>query len=159
MESFSKQTEVELTDYLNTINDKVLEVNEHLNAATEGVITEQNLEEHLNGYAKKEEVSTELSKKANEDEFKAFSDGLDELIQNKVNEAIKNATGQSTPLTEEGGAAIRLDNVDLSTMNKIDKTGFIIFTILQTLLILIIKVVTLLLFQEVKRTKSVVHAL
>ena len=124
MESFSKQTEIELTDYLNTINDKILEVNERLNAATEGVITEQNLEEHLIGYAKKEEVSTELSKKANEDEFKAFSDGLDELIQNKVNEAIKNATGQSTPLTEEGGAAIRLDNVDLSTMNKIDKTGF-----------------------------------
>ena len=159
MESFSKQTEVELTDYLNTINDKVLEVNEHLNAATEGVVTEQNLEEHLNGYAKKEEVGTELSKKANEDEFKALSDGLDELIQNKVNEAIKNATGQQTPLTESDGAAIRLDNVDLSTMNKIDKTGFIIFTILQTLLTLIIKVVTLLLFQEVKRTKSVVHAL
>ena len=124
MESFTRQTELELTDYLNTINDKVLEVNERLNAATEGVITEQNLEEHLIGYAKKEEVGTELSKKANEDEFKAFSDGLDELIQNKVNEAIKNATGQSTPLTEEGGAAIRLDNVDLSTMNKIDKTGF-----------------------------------
>ena len=124
MESFAKQTETELTDYLNNINDKILEVNERLNSATEGVITEQNLEEHLIGYAKKEEVGTELSKKANEDEFKALSDGLDELIQNKVNEAIKNATGQSTPLTEEGGAAIRLDNVDLSTMNKIDKTGF-----------------------------------
>lgn len=124
MESFSKHTEVELTDYLNTINDKVLEVNEHLNAATEGVITEQNLEEHLIGYAKKEEVGTELSKKANEDEFKALSDGLDELIQNKVNEAIKNATGQQTALTEQDGSAIRLDNVDLSTMNKIDKTGF-----------------------------------
>ena len=124
MEGFAKQTETELTDYLNNINDKILEVNERLNSATEGIITEQNLEEHLIGYAKKEEVGTELSKKANEDEFKALSDGLDELIQNKVNEAIKNATGQSTPLTEEGGAAIRLDNVDLSTMNKIDKTGF-----------------------------------
>ncbi|WP_243081544.1 BppU family phage baseplate upper protein [Staphylococcus capitis] len=124
IQDFATQTETELTDYLNTINDKVLEVNEHLNAATEGVITEQNLEEHLIDYVKKEEVSTELSKKANEDEFKALSDGLDEMIQNKVNEAIKNATGQSTPLTEEGGAAIRLDDVDLSTMNKIDKTGF-----------------------------------
>lgn len=124
IQDFATQTETELTDYLNTINDKVLEVNEHLNAATEGVITEQNLEEHLIGYAKKEEVGTELSKKANEDEFKALSDGLDELIQNKVNEAIKNATGQQTPLTESDGAAIRLDDVDLSTMNKIDKTGF-----------------------------------
>ena len=124
MENFSKQTEIEITDYLNTINDKVLEVNEHLNAATEGVITEQNLEEHLIGYAKKEEVGTELSKKANEDEFKALSDGLDELIQNKVNEAINKAMGQQIPLTESDGAAIRLDNVDLSTMNKIDKTGF-----------------------------------
>lgn len=124
MENFSKQTEIEITDYLNTINDKVLEVNERLNAATEGVITEQNLEEHLIGYAKKEEVGTELSKKANEDEFKALSDGLDELIQNKVNEAINKAMGQQIPLTESDGAAIRLDNVDLSTMNKIDKTGF-----------------------------------
>ena len=124
MENFSKQTEIEITDYLNTINDKVLEVNERLNAATEGVITEQNLEEHLIGYAKKEEVGTELSKKANEDEFKALSDSLDEMIQNKVNEAIKNATGQQTALTEQDGSAIRLDNVDLSTMNKIDKTGF-----------------------------------
>ncbi|MCY1595466.1 BppU family phage baseplate upper protein [Staphylococcus pettenkoferi] len=124
MENFSKQTEIEITDYLNTINDKVLEVNERLNAATEGVITEQNLEEHLIGYAKKEEVGTELSKKANEDEFKALSDGLDELIQNKVNEAINKAIGQQIPLTESDGAAIRLDNVDLSTMNKIDKTGF-----------------------------------
>lgn len=124
MESFSKQTEIELTDYLNTINDKVLEVNERLNAATEGIITEQNLEEHLIDYAKKEEVGTELSKKANEDEFKALSDSLDEMIQNKVNEAIKNATGQQTALTEQDGSAIRLDNVDLSTMNKIDKTGF-----------------------------------
>ena len=66
IQDFATQTETELTDYLNTINDKVLEVNEHLNAATEGVITEQNLEEHLIGYAKKEEVGTELSKKANE---------------------------------------------------------------------------------------------
>ncbi|MCG1129596.1 BppU family phage baseplate upper protein [Staphylococcus epidermidis] len=124
IQDFATQTETELTDYLNTINDKVLEVNERLNAATEGIITEQNLEEHLIGYAKKEEVGTELSKKANEDEFKALSDSLDEMIQNKVNEAIKNATGQQTALTEQDGSAIRLDNVDLSTMNKIDKTGF-----------------------------------
>ncbi|MGW9992492.1 BppU family phage baseplate upper protein [Staphylococcus capitis] len=123
IQNFATQTETELTDYLNTINDKVLEVNEHLNAATEGVITEQNLEEHLIGYAKKEEVGTELSKKANEDEFKALSDSLDEMIQNKVNEAMKKATGQQTALTEQDGSAIRLDNVDLSTMNKIDKTG------------------------------------
>ena len=53
-----------------------------------------------------------------------LSDGLDELIQNKVNEAIKSATGQLSALTEAEGFAIRLDNVDLSTMNKIDKTGF-----------------------------------
>ena len=124
IQNFATQTETELTDYLNTINDKVLEVNEHLNAATEGVITEQNLEEHLIGYAKKEEVGTELSKKANEDEFKALSDSLDEMIQNKVNEAMKKATGQQTARTEQDGSAIRLDNVDLSTMNKIDKTGF-----------------------------------
>lgn len=124
IQDFATQTETELTDYLNTINDKVLEVNERLNAATEGIITEQNLEEHLIDYAKKEEVDTELSKKANEDEFKALSDRLDEMIQNKVNEAIKNATGQQTALTEQDGSAIRLDNVDLSTMNKIDKTGF-----------------------------------
>lgn len=124
IQNFATQTETELTDYLNTINDKVLEVNEHLNAATEGVITEQNLEEHLIDYAKKEEVGTELSKKANEDEFKALSDSLDEMIQNKVNEAMKKATGQQTALTEQDGSAIRLDNVDLSTMNKIDKTGF-----------------------------------
>lgn len=124
IQDFATQTETELTDYLNTINDKVLEVNEHLNAATEGVITEQNLEEHLIDYVKKEEVSTELSKKANEDEFKALSDSLDEMIQNKVNEAMKKATGQQTALTEQDGSAIRLDNVDLSTMNKIDKTGF-----------------------------------
>lgn len=124
IQDFATQTETELTDYLNTINDKVLEVNERLNATTEGVITEQNLKEHLIDYAKKEEVVTELSKKANEDEFKALSDSLDEMIQNKVNEAIKNATGQQTALTEQDGSAIRLDNVDLSTMNKIDKTGF-----------------------------------
>ncbi|MDS4009649.1 hypothetical protein RJC26_11905 [Staphylococcus capitis] len=124
IQDFATQTETELTDYLNTINDKVLEVNEHLNAATEGVITEQNLEEHLIDYVKKEEVGTELSKKANEDEFKALSDSLDEMIQNKVNEAIKNATGQQTALTEQDGSAIKLENVDLSTMDKIDKTGF-----------------------------------
>ena len=46
------------------------------------------------------------------------------MIQNKVNEAIKNATGQLSALTEAEGFAIRLDNVDLSTMSKIDKTGF-----------------------------------
>ncbi|MFM0831972.1 hypothetical protein Q1J33_11800 [Staphylococcus epidermidis] len=124
IQDFATQTETELTDYLNTINDKVLEVNERLNAATEGVITEQNLDEHLIGYAKKEEVGTELSKKANEDEFKALSDSLDEMIQNKVNEAMKKVTGQQTALTEQDGSAIRLDNVDLSTMDKIDKTGF-----------------------------------
>ena len=41
---FRKQTETELTDYLNNINDKILEVNERLNSATEGVITEENLD-------------------------------------------------------------------------------------------------------------------
>lgn len=124
IQDFAERTETELTDYLNTINDKVLEVNERLNTATEGIITEQNLDEHLTNYAKKEEVGTELSKKANEDEFKALSDSLDEMIQNKVNEAMKKATGQQTALTEQDGSAIRLDNVDLSSMNKIDKTGF-----------------------------------
>ena len=124
MEGFAKQTETELTDYLNNINDKILEVNERLNSATEGVITEENLDEHLINYAKKDEVNQQLSKKANEDEFKTLSDGLDELIQNKVNEAIKSATGQLSALTEAEGFAIRLDNVDLSTMSKIDKTGF-----------------------------------
>lgn len=124
IQDFAERTETELTDYLNTINDKVLEVNERLNAATEGVITEQNLDEHLINYAKKEEVDTELSKKANEDEFKALSDSLDEMIQNKVNEAMKKVTGQQTALTEQDGSAIRLDNVDLSSMDKIDKTGF-----------------------------------
>lgn len=53
MEGFAKQTETELTDYLNNINDKILEVNERLNSATEGVITEENLDEHLINYAKK----------------------------------------------------------------------------------------------------------
>ena len=52
MEGFEKQTETELTDYLNNINDKILEVNERLNSATEGVITEENLD-HLNNYDKK----------------------------------------------------------------------------------------------------------
>ena len=37
MEGFAKQTETELTDYLNNINDKILEVNERLNSATEGL--------------------------------------------------------------------------------------------------------------------------
>ena len=73
-----------------------------------------------------------------------LSDGLDELIQNKVNEAIKSATGQLSALTEAEGFAIRLDDVDLSTMSKIDKTGFTTFTTLRILLILIIKAVTLL---------------
>ena len=53
MEGFTKQTETELTDYLNNINDKILEVNERLNSATEGVITEENLDEHLINYAKR----------------------------------------------------------------------------------------------------------
>ena len=69
MEGFAKQTETELTDHLNNINDKILEVNERLNSATEGVITEENLDEHLINAKKKNQ---QLSKKANEDEFKTF---------------------------------------------------------------------------------------
>lgn len=159
MEGFAKQTETELTDHLNNINDKILEVNERLNSATEGVITEENLDEHLINYAKKDEVNQQLSKKANEDEFKTLSDGLDELIQNKVNEAIKSATGQLSALTEAEGFAIRLDNVDLSTMDKIDKTGFTTFTTLQILQIPIIKAAMLSLLQEVTHSKSIVYAL
>ena len=69
---------------------------------------------------------------------------LDELIQNKVNEAIKECHRSIISTYRSRRFAIRLNNVDLSTMSKIDKTGFTTFTTLQILLILIIKAVTLL---------------
>lgn len=128
MNAFANNTQKDLIDRLNSLDDKVLQTLRELENGTENFVTEDELNTLLANYPTNEQLTTQLNNKANvEDVTNSQSSELpdfDTIIKEKVDEALVNAQLQRFAFTDNNGYIPRIDNPDLYTMSGIDTSGF-----------------------------------
>lgn len=128
MNAFAENTQKDLIDRLNSIDDKVLETLKELENGTENFITESELNTLLENYPTNEQLTTQLNGKANVGDVtnpqSVELPDFDKMIKEKVNEALSNAQLQLFTFTDDNGYIPRIDNPDLYTMSGIDTSGF-----------------------------------
>lgn len=128
MNAFANNTQKDLIDRLNSIDDKMLQTLSELENGTENFVTEDELKTLLANYPTNEQLTTQLNNKANvEDVTNSESAELpdfDTIIKEKVDEALANAQLQRFAFTDDSGYIPRIDNPDLYTMSGIDTSGF-----------------------------------
>lgn len=128
MNTFANNTQKDLIDRLNSLDDKVLQTLRELENGTENFVTEDELNTLLVNYPTNEQLTTQLNNKANvEDVTNSESAELpdfDTIIKEKVDEALANAQLQRFAFTDDSGYIPRIDNPDLYTMSGIDTSGF-----------------------------------
>lgn len=128
MNAFANNTQKDLIDRLNSIDDKMLQTLSELENGTENFVTEDELNTLLANYPTNEQLTTQLNGKANvRDVTNPQSVELpdfDKMIKEKVDEALANATLQCFTFTDDNGYIPRIDNPDLYTMSGIDASGF-----------------------------------
>lgn len=128
MNTFANKTQQDLTDRLNSLDDKVLQTLRELENGTENFVTEDELNTLLANYPTNEQLTTQLNGKANvRDVTNPQSVELpdfDTMIKEKVDEALSNTKLQRFIFTDDNGYIPRIDNPDFSTMSGIDASGF-----------------------------------
>ena len=128
MNAFAENTQKDLIDRLNSIDDKVLETLRELENGTENFITESELNMLLSNYPTNEQLTTQLNGKANVGDVTGNQSvelpDFDKMIKEKVDEALANATLQRFTFTDDNGYIPRIDNPDFDTMSGIDASGF-----------------------------------
>lgn len=128
MNAFAENTQKDLIDRLNSIDDKMLETLKELENGTENFITESELKTLLVNYPTNEQLTTQLDSKANVGDVTNSQSvelpDFDKMIKEKVDEALAKATLQRFTFTDDNGYIPRIDNPDLYTMSGIDTSGF-----------------------------------
>lgn len=128
MNAFANNTQKDLIDRLNSIDDKMLQTLSELENGTENFVTEDELKTLLANYPTNEQLNTQLDSKANVDDVTNSQSvelpDFDKMIKEKVDEALANATLQHFTFTDDNGYIPRIDNPDLYTMSGIDASGF-----------------------------------
>lgn len=128
MNTFANNTQKDLIDRLNSLDDKVLQTLRELENGTENFVTEDELNTLLANYPTNEQLTTQLNNKANvEDVTNSQSSELpdfDTIIKEKVDEAVANASLQRFAFTDNDGYIPRIDSPDLHTMSGIESSGF-----------------------------------
>ncbi|QXV20025.1 BppU family phage baseplate upper protein [Staphylococcus epidermidis] len=128
MNTFANKTQQDLTDRLNSIDDKMLQTLSELENGTENFVTEDELNTLLANYPTNEQLTTQLDSKANVGDVtgnqSAELPDFDTIIKEKVDEALANAQLQRFAFTDDSGYIPRIDNPDLYTMSGIDASGF-----------------------------------
>ena len=128
MNTFANKTQQDLTDRLNSLDDKVLQTLRELENGTENFVTEDELNTLLANYPTNEQLTTQLDSKANVGDITSPQSvelpDFDKMIKEKVDEALANATLQGFTFTDDNGYIPRIDNPDFSTMSGIDASGF-----------------------------------
>ena len=128
MNTFAENTQKDLIDRINSIDDKVLETLRKLENGTENFITESELNKLLANYPTNEQLTTQLNNKVNVGDVtnsqSAELPNLDTIIKEKVDEALANTQLQHFTFTDDNGYIPRIDNPDLYTMSGIDTSGF-----------------------------------
>ena len=128
MNAFAENTQKDLIDRLNSIDDKVLDTLRELENGTENFITESELNTLLTNYPTNEQLTRQLDSKANVGDVtnpqSVELPDFDKMIKEKVDEALANAQLQRFAFTDDSGYIPRIDNPDLFTMSGIDASGF-----------------------------------
>lgn len=128
MNAFAENTQKDLIDRLNSIDDKVLDTLRELENGTENFVTEDELNTLLANYPTNEQLTTQLDSKANVGDINSSQPtelpDLDKIIKEKVDEALASASLQRFAFTDNNGYIPRIDNPDLYTMSGIDASGF-----------------------------------
>ena len=128
MNAFAENTQKDLIDRLNSIDDKMLETLKELENGTENFITESELKTLLVNYPTNEQLTTQLDSKANVGDVTGNQSvelpDFDVIIKEKVDEALANAQLQRFAFTDDNGYIPRIDNPDFDTMSGIDTSGF-----------------------------------
>ncbi|MDH9921991.1 BppU family phage baseplate upper protein [Staphylococcus hominis] len=128
MNTFANKTQQDLTDRLNSLDDKVLQTLRDLENGTENFVTEDELNTLLANYPTNEQLTTQLDSKANVGDVtnpqSVELPDFDTMIKEKVDEALANAQLQRFAFTDDNGYIPRIDNPDLYTMSGIDASGF-----------------------------------
>jgi len=128
MNAFANNTQKDLIDRLNSIDDKMLQTLSELENGTENFVTEDELNTLLANYPTNEQLTTQLDSKANVGDVTGNQSvelpDFDKMIKEKVDEALANATLQRFKFTDDNGYIPRIDNPDLYTMSGIDASGF-----------------------------------
>lgn len=128
MNAFANNTQKDLIDRLNSIDDKMLQTLSELENGTENFVTEDELKTLLANYPTNEQLTTQLDSKANVGDVtnpqSVELPDFDKMIKEKVDEALSNAQLQRFTFTDDNGYISRIDNPDLYTMSGIDTSGF-----------------------------------
>lgn len=128
MNAFANNTQKDLIDRLNSIDDKMLQTLSELENGTENFVTEDELNTLLANYPTNEQLTTQLNGKANVGDVtnpqSVELPDFDKMIKEKVDEALANAQLQRFAFTDDNGYIPRIDNPDLYTMSGIDTSGF-----------------------------------
>lgn len=128
MNAFANNTQKDLIDRLNSIDDKMLQTLSELENGTENFVTEDELNTLLANYPTNEQLTTQLNGKANVGDVTGNQSvelpDFDVIIKEKVDEALANAQLQRFAFTDDNGYIPRIDNPDLYTMSGIDASGF-----------------------------------
>lgn len=128
MNAFANNTQKDLIDRLNSIDDKMLQTLSELENGTENFVTEDELNTLLANYPTNEQLTTQLDTKANVGDVtnpqSVELPDFDKMIKEKVDEALSNAQLQRFTFTDDNGYIPRIDNPDLYTMSGIDTSGF-----------------------------------
>ena len=128
MNAFANNTQKDLIDRLNSIDDKMLQTLSDLENGTENFVTEDELNTLLANYPTNEQLTTQLDSKANVGDVTGNPSvelpDFDTMIKEKVDEALANATLQRFAFTDDNGYIPRIDNPDFDTMSGIDASGF-----------------------------------
>lgn len=128
MNAFANNTQKDLIDRLNSLDDKVLQTLRELENGTENFVTEDELKTLLANYPTNEQLTTQLNGKANVGDVTGNQSvelpDFDVIIKEKVDEALANAQLQRFEFTDDNGYIPRIDNPDFDTMSGIDASGF-----------------------------------
>lgn len=128
MNAFANNTQKDLIDRLNSIDDKMLQTLSELENGTENFVTEDELNTLLANYPTNEQLTTQLNGKANVGDVTGNQSvelpDFDVIIKEKVDEAVANASLQRFAFTDNDGYIPRIDSPDLHTMSGIESSGF-----------------------------------
>ncbi|MEJ7420384.1 uncharacterized protein (UPF0305 family) [Staphylococcus haemolyticus] len=128
MNAFANNTQKDLIDRLNSIDDKMLKTLSELENGKENFVTEDELNTLLANYPTNEQLATQLDGKANVGDVTPSEPteipDLDAIIKEKVDEAVANASLQRFAFTDNDGYIPRIDSPDLHTMSGIESSGF-----------------------------------
>ncbi|MDW3933618.1 BppU family phage baseplate upper protein [Staphylococcus saprophyticus] len=127
LKDLTSRTQVEITDKVNDIDQKVQDTLKELEEGTANVITEDELIAKLADYTTNEQFVNITNNKADKSEIPTDITTQDEfnvLLEQKVTEKVNEVLSSKYSLTDDSGYVSRIDNLDMESMTGITTSGW-----------------------------------